>query len=147
MDLLLLIKLVGGLLAAFYVYNALHAQRDALRNALRRVVLAALLGFLTYTVCINRRATPGQTAAFTTLAAILVIVTMPRRTRRIPKSVRRAVIARDLKGEAFDPNKHHIDHIWPWSKGGGHTTDNLRVVSKKANLRKGARRPKLKDWL
>jgi 5-methylcytosine-specific restriction endonuclease McrA len=43
--------------------------------------------------------------------------------------------------------KHHIDHIWPHSAGGSNTVDNLRVIPKKKNLRKGAKKPKLKDLL
>src|SRR5206468_177105 len=68
-----------------------------------------------------------------------------KRSRYIPKSTRRAVIARDLKGENFDPQKHHVDHVWPFSRGGSHTMDNLRVIEKKRNLRKGARRPKIRE--
>ncbi|MGH6887636.1 MAG: HNH endonuclease [Rhizomicrobium sp.] len=69
----------------------------------------------------------------------------PRRKRTIPKHIREAVIARDLGRKAFDPSKHHIDHIWPFSRGGSHTTDNLRVIHRKQNLRKGAKRPRLWD--
>lgn len=68
-----------------------------------------------------------------------------KRSRYIPKSKRRAVIERDLKGEQYDPQKHHIDHVWPFARGGSHTTDNLRVIVKKRNLQKGAKRPNLWD--
>ena len=59
-----------------------------------------------------------------------------KRSRYIPKATRRAVIARDLKGEKFNPQKHHVDHVWPFARGGSHTTDNLRVIGKKKNLQK-----------
>jgi hypothetical protein len=68
-----------------------------------------------------------------------------KRSRHISKATRRAVIERDLKGEAFDPQKHHVDHVWPFSRGGSHTTDNLRVIEKKTNLRKGAKRPQMRE--
>ncbi len=68
-----------------------------------------------------------------------------KRSRLIPKATRRAVIARDLKGEKFDPQKHHVDHVWPFAKGGSHTADNLRVIEKKKNLQKGAKRPRMRD--
>jgi 5-methylcytosine-specific restriction endonuclease McrA len=68
-----------------------------------------------------------------------------KRSRSIPKATRRAVIARDLKGEKFDPQKHHVDHVWPFARGGSHTTDNLRVIEKKRNLQKGAKRPRMRD--
>ena len=67
-----------------------------------------------------------------------------KRSRYISKSVKRAVIARDLQ-EEYDSAKHHIDHVWPFSKGGSHTTDNLRVIEKKKNLKKGAKRPRMRD--
>ena len=68
-----------------------------------------------------------------------------RRSRNIPRSVKSAVIARDLKGEEYDPAKHHLDHIWPFSKGGSHTTDNIRVIPKEKNLKKGAKRPRMRE--
>ena len=50
-----------------------------------------------------------------------------------------------MKGEKFDPKKHHVDHVWPFSRGGSHTADNLRVIEKKKNLRKGAKRPRMQE--
>src|ERR1039457_6110967 len=68
-----------------------------------------------------------------------------KRSRYIEKATKRAVIARDLKGEQYDSKTHHIDHVWPHSKGGSQTSDNLRVIPKKKNLQKGAKRPGLRD--
>jgi len=68
-----------------------------------------------------------------------------KRSRYIPKSTRRAVIERDLKGEKFNPQKHHVDHVWPFARGGSHTTDNLRVIEKRKNLQKGVKRPRMRD--
>jgi hypothetical protein len=81
------------------------------------------------------------------IAAGFVFVRPPDRNRRIPSSVRRAVIARDLKGVPFDPKIHHLDHIVPFSKGGDNSVANLRVISKTENLRRGASMPKLKDLI
>ena len=58
-----------------------------------------------------------------------------------------AVIARDLKGERFDPNLHDVDHIVPFSKGGDHSEANLRVLSRSENRRRGAKMPKFRDLL
>jgi hypothetical protein len=66
----------------------------------------------------------------------------PKRSRYIPKQIRDAVTKRDLKGKPFDSSKHHIDHRWPFSRWGGHTLKNLRVIPKKKNLQKGAKRPR-----
>ncbi len=70
----------------------------------------------------------------------------PSRTRRVPRHIRQAVIARDLKGAPFDPALHHLDHIVPFSKGGDHSVENLRVMAKEDNIRRGAQMPKLRDF-
>jgi hypothetical protein len=80
-----------------------------------------------------------------TIAGGLLFVKPSKRERRIPSSVRHAVIERDLKGQRFDSRIHHIDHIVPYSNGGDHSIENLRVVPR--NLQRGARMPSLKDLL
>jgi hypothetical protein len=72
----------------------------------------------------------------------LVFIPQRKRSRYIPVKVKREIIARDLKGrEEYDPQRHHIDHKWAFSRGGGNTPDNLRVIERERNLRKGAKRP------
>ena len=61
----------------------------------------------------------------------------------IPASVKRAVLERDgaacvLCGRA---EPIHLDHYVPWSKGGVHSVDNLRVLCAPCNYRKGASMP------
>ena len=70
-----------------------------------------------------------------------------RRSRYIPKATKRAVIKRYVEetGEEYDPQRRHIDHGWPHSRGGSNTEDNLRVIEKGMNLKKGAKRPKLRE--
>jgi hypothetical protein len=72
-----------------------------------------------------------------------------RRPRRIPADIKRKVIQRfeSRTGERYDPSVHHIDHKVPFSKGGGHTLDNLRVVPRALNLRRGGSMPTLEDWI
>lgn len=81
------------------------------------------------------------------LAGGFFFVRPPARNRRIPTHVKRAVIARDLKGERFDPKLHHIHHIVPFSKGGDNSIKNLKVIPKTENLRRGSRMPNLRDLL
>jgi hypothetical protein len=78
-----------------------------------------------------------------------LLVYPPKRERRISKSVRSQVIARDLtsKGLKWDSEKHHIDHVVPFSRGGDHSTRNLRVLEKEKNLRKGGKMPGFRDFL
>jgi 5-methylcytosine-specific restriction endonuclease McrA len=75
----------------------------------------------------------------------LVIWQSGKRSRYIPAATKRAVIARDLPDGSYDPRIHHIDHIWPHSRGGSNTRDNTRVIEKKRNLQKGAKRPRMRD--
>jgi hypothetical protein len=58
----------------------------------------------------------------------------------IPKSVRREVFNR-CKGKCVECGSHinlQYDHIIPVSKGGNSTSDNLQVLCRDCNLRKGA---------
>jgi hypothetical protein len=79
--------------------------------------------------------------------AAFLIVRQPDRSRYIPAEVKRAVIARDLKGAKFDSAIHHLDHIVAYSNGGDHSLHNLRVLKKERNLAKGAKAPRVRDFL
>jgi hypothetical protein len=71
-----------------------------------------------------------------------------RRSRHIPAAIRRAVIDRHERntGKQFDSATEELDHIFPFAEGGGHTHDNLRVVKKSLNRRKGKTQPTIADW-
>jgi|TARA_B100001059_G_C17664632_1_gene491265 5-methylcytosine-specific restriction enzyme A len=61
-----------------------------------------------------------------------------RRARQIPKSTRKYVLQRDnyqcqYCGSQFNLE---IDHIFPFSRGGGHEPENLQVLCKNCNLSK-----------
>ncbi|MFI2664170.1 HNH endonuclease [Micromonospora carbonacea] len=64
-----------------------------------------------------------------------------KRRRAIPASVQAAVYQRDghrcvACGTLDDLT---LDHIYPWARGGPDTIDNLRVLCRPCNSRKGAR--------
>lgn len=71
-----------------------------------------------------------------------------QRSRWIPVAKRRKAIAKweTRTGKRFDPKTYEIDHIVPFARGGWHTGDNLRVVRRDANRRKGGKEPTLEDW-
>lgn len=63
------------------------------------------------------------------------------RRRPIPSEIRRHVMERDNFAcvECGSDFALSIDHIWPYSKGGTDDPDNLRVLCRSCNSRKGAR--------
>lgn len=142
---------VVGAVVCLYWLRALRLARQGARLFLRNLagavlVFCALMMILTV-VRLQTHLQPSQEQVIAGFVALIFFGRWQgkKRSRYIPKRTRRAVTARDLKGEKFDPKKHHIDHVWPFSKGGSHTTDNLRVIEKKKNLQKGAKRPRMWD--
>jgi hypothetical protein len=147
---LLVVSLLLAAPFAFYWIKVARRKRQELAFRLRRLAVAFALYFGVIGVLLNLAFSPLEALAFGFLSAIaggLFFVRPPNRNRRIPSAVRRAVIERDLKGERFDPRIHHIDHIVPFSKGGDHSMENLRVLSRSRNLERGSRMPKLRDLL
>lgn len=144
-----------GLYIGLYWLHALRRAREGVRHVARNLLYVAaavyLVGLGFWMVAHVQNGTPTApimfAGGFLFLASGIIFLRKkrPARKRSIPLSVRQAVKARDLGNRPFDPDKHHIDHIWPFSKGGSHTPDNLRVIAKRENLRKGAKRPRLRD--
>lgn len=135
---------------AFYWIQVARRKRQQLAFRLRRVGVSFALYLGVIGVLVKLNFPPLEAIAFGFLSAVaggFLFVAHPKRERRIPTSIRRAVIARDLRGKEFDPRIHHIDHIVPFSKGGDHSMENLRVLSRGRNLQRGTRMPKLKDLL
>lgn len=145
-----IIFIVGAVVCLYWLRALRLARQGArlfLRNLARAVLAFGAVMLILTAIRLQTRLQPAQEQIIAGVVALVFFVRLQgrKRTRYIPKAMRRAVIARDLKGEKFDPEKHHIDHVWPFSRGGSHTTDNLRVIEKKRNLRKGAKRPRMRD--
>ena len=139
---------VVGLLVAVYWLRALRLARQGARRLLRNLLKSFIifcLSAVALTAVVNMQASQSRGLSFFVAFGFFVVWQGQKRSRYISRSTKRSVIERDLKGQMFDSQKHHIDHIWPFARGGSHTTDNLRVISKKKNLKKGARRPGLRD--
>jgi hypothetical protein len=71
-------------------------------------------------------------------------VFVPNRNRQIPESIRRAVHERDggrcvRCGDGPPAAELHVDHIYPWSKGGTNDLSNLQLLCQRCNLSKGAK--------
>lgn len=66
---------------------------------------------------------------------------IPSQRRTIPLAIRAAVMERDGYACVFcgETDVLTLDHIWPYSKGGRDTVDNLRVLCRSCNSAKGDR--------
>jgi HNH endonuclease len=138
-----------GLPFAYYWINVARRKRQIVRYKFKRVVVSEVVCIASFVILMYLHYNQYEAIAFgfvAGIAASFLLVRQPRRNRRIPRYVREAVIARDLKGLPFDPSLHQLDHIVPFSKGGDHSVQNLRVVPKQENLRRGAKMPRLRDF-
>jgi hypothetical protein len=144
------IVFIVGALVCLYWLRALRLAREGarlfLRNLLKAVVVFCFCMVILIATQVQTNLVPTQEQVIAGFVALVFFTKFQsrKRSRYISTSVKRVVIARDLK-EEYDSAKHHIDHVWPFSKGGSHTTDNLRVIEKKKNLKKGAKRPRMRD--
>ena len=146
-----LIIFIVGFFVGLYLLRALRLAREGARLSLSNLLKAFIAFCIVLAVCsmpqVQVRVPPAQAKGISGFVAFIFFLYWQgqKRSRYIPRTTKRAVIARDLKGEKYDSRKHHIDHVWPHSKGGSQTSDNLRVIPKKKNLQKGAKRPGLRD--
>jgi hypothetical protein len=145
-----IILFIVGAIPCLYWLRALRLARDSARFFLLNLLKAGTVFFFSMAVLTRTPLPPSQQYLFSGILALVCFrnwrwKAKAQRSRHIPKSVRQAVIERDLKGESFDPQRHHIDHVWPFALGGSHTPDNLRVIEKRKNLQKGAARPRMKE--
>lgn len=145
---------VGGVLAVFVVLQVLLTyniakRSDRVRLKLRRTKVALLVYAGGIIILRSMKYSDIESvvgACSVALAVTLLLVRPEQRSRRIPAAVRRQVIERDLGREPYDGTRHHIDHIVPFSRGGDNSPENLRVVEKRQNLRRGAKMPTLRDF-
>ena len=139
-DLVVALVVIGIIVA---VITGVNRRRDGIKYALDGVAVALVIGILATAVAESQgiRGDGSVLAGF--LAGLLALSLMPRRSRHIPRRVRRAVVAKWERetGEKYSSRKHELDHDVPFARGGSHTEDNLRVRTKRANRRKGAKSP------
>lgn len=147
-NLILVIAIVLAL-PTYYWLQVARRKQNVIRFKVRRICLYLAVVMIGIAIIPQYGYTTLEAGIFSIAAGTalaFILIRPPSNSRRIPAKVRREVIARDLKGEPFDPNVHDIDHIVPFSKGGDHTVENLRVVHRSENRRRGAKMPTLKDF-
>jgi 5-methylcytosine-specific restriction endonuclease McrA len=142
------IILGAGALFALYWLRALRLAREGVRRFLANVAKSVLV-FVVSDVALSTlfKLDNSRAQGLSMCAAFIALVIWQsrKRSRHISTSTRRAIIERDMPGGGYDPQRHHIDHVWPHARGGSNTQDNLRVIEKKRNLQKGAKRPRMRD--
>jgi hypothetical protein len=144
-----------GLLAAivlFYVIQVGKRMRRTLAFRLKRTVVGMTLYAISVKLCLVDHCSPIETIAISLGVSFLFVRLMPtpKRSRYVPARVKRAVIGRHLGGDRdaeYDSERYHLDHIVPLSKGGDTSIENLRVLPKEKNLKKGARMPRVTDYI
>ena len=141
------IIVAASILGWALVFRTIWAAREGIIWLIKAVLMGAF-GFIAAQAVLTTMHREHREIMIGSYAGMgIAVACTPKRSRYVQASVRRKVLARDLKGVRYDSRKHHIDHIWPHARGGSNTSDNLRVISKKDNLKKGARKPGLRDWL
>ena len=146
-DLSELVLIGAGVLGWVLLFRTLFAAREGITWTFQALLFGVMAFLVVKGVLVRMHRAPQEATLGGCVGATIAVARLPKRSRYVRASVRRRVIARDLKGEPYDSRTHHIDHIWPHARGGSNTADNLRVIPKKDNLKKGARKPGLKDWL
>lgn len=149
---LYILVLIGVGVAGWYLYQIGSRKQEVIRFKIRRMVIFLFTYGIVALILVQQRLPAWQGAlisGFAGMGCAWLLVRPPKGGRRIPKAVRRAVIARDLtsKGLNWDPTKYHIDHVVPFSRGGDNSARNLRVVAREKNLRKGGTMPGFRDFL
>ena len=135
----MLLLIVFGLM----VLASLAARRELIAMRLRYAL--ALFGFGAIAFGIAGKFTDQNKAALIAIVAALILGNKfrPRHSRRYirRRDRRRAIAEFERHGERYDSKKHEIDHVVPYSRGGGNTIDNLKVIAKAKNRAKSDRPP------
>jgi ABC-type nickel/cobalt efflux system permease component RcnA len=130
-----------SILAAFPILLGIRRRREGIRHKLKQVIVVEGI-YLGLTYIMVRNGQPLMESILAGLVAAFVVNSFikPRR-RYVPASVKRKARAEfELKtGAKFNSKKHEYDHKVPFSRGGSHTADNVRIVDKKTNRSKGTR--------
>jgi hypothetical protein len=147
-----IVAVAGVAILAWYLFQIVSRKQERLLYKIRRTIVGMVV-YVVAALILARQGLPPLEIIFLSVPAGMgcawLFVNPPKRERRISSRIRREVIARDLtsKGLKWDPAKHHIDHVVPFSRGGDHSSRNLRVIEKQKNLRKGGKMPSFWDFL
>lgn len=152
MNIFYLVAVTALAVFGWYAYQVGSRKKVWLRYKLKQAVVFFSVYWITILILRNHgfdQIVVALISVFVGYGVAYQFVKTPKLNRRIPKSVRKAVIARDLEGKGlvWDPTKYHLDHHVPISKGGDNSVRNIRVLPKEANLIKGNKMPGVRDFI
>lgn len=133
--------LLAGILAAIPVLLGIRRRREGIRYWVRRIVLLESVYLGIAYIMLRKGQPPLESILAGMVAAFFIDSFIKPRSRHIPASVKRNLRAKhELRtGRKFNPQKYEYDHKVAFSRGGSHTTDNLKIVEKKRNRSKGSK--------
>lgn len=107
-----LLLIVAGVFSWVLLFRIIYAAREGIAWTLGAAARGAI-GYMLAAALLPRMGLKPQDATIAALVVAGVAVAMMKpRGRYISAKVKRAVIARDLKGEKYNSKKHHIDHAY-----------------------------------
>jgi hypothetical protein len=144
-----LVRLLAVGIIVFYVVLPVWATREGIAWGMKRGAVAIIGASVVHQVAIAKGVQPGPAILLALACGWVAAQLVPARSRYIPTRIKRQVIAEyeSKTGKRYKPREVEVDHVWPFARGGSHTADNLRVISKVTNRRKGAKKPGVRDWL
>jgi hypothetical protein len=138
----LLILILAGCFA-FPILLGVHRRREGIFHRLRRVLIveACYLGVAALVIQASGQPAEGILAGL--VAGLIADRFIAKRSRHVRNSERRKAIRRfeSSTGTKYDRRRHDLHHDVAFSSGGSNTADNLRVLPRGENRRRGARAP------
>jgi hypothetical protein len=121
----------------------LRRRREAILLRLKRAITVEGIYLGLALILLKNGQPPLVSILAGMVAALMVNSFFKPRGRHVPAAVKRKAKAKyELKtGKKFNPRTHEYDHDVPFSKGGSHTADNIRVIEKRTNRSKSATSP------
>jgi hypothetical protein len=125
------------------ILAGLYARLESITHRLRGLAGGAVVGGIAYFIATQAQAPHDAAVVVGVVFGLVFLATGRRRSRYIRASVRRRKISEweSRTGRKYNPQRHELDHVVPFSLGGSSSEDNIRVTGKKRNRSKGARSP------
>ena len=121
---------------------------EGIQHWMRRKVVVALVVVFALLFFRAQHISDIEAALLAVVAGLVADALYPKRKRYVRMSERRRAIAKfELEtGQKYNPKKHDLDHVIPFSRGGSSRLNNLEVKPRRDNRSKGAKSPEWDIW-